>query len=244
LTRVESVDAMEELKDVVLNVYTLATDSPELGRTVTFFSRMLPSLGMGAYHTSIELDGFHYTFAAGAGIIKTSARHNNQSVPLNAAFREAIALGSCRISSSKSGGGVAAIIKILGEKFFTPTSYHLVHRNCNHFTETFATALILADDLMAPSAATNASSPRRQRLATYPDWINRLASTGALVISHDDDIVPCDVWKEACLALGVDLTPKNVVSDSATTATATANRTTKKTLTEAQKKALAKIRKK
>jgi PPPDE putative peptidase domain len=234
---------MDELKDVVLNVYTLATDSPDLGRTVTFFSRMLPSLGMGAYHTSIELDGYHYTFAAGAGIIKTSARHNNQSVPLNAAFREAIALGSCRIPSSKSGGGVAAIIKILGEKFFTATSYHLVHRNCNHFTETFATALILHDHIVA-SSASNSTSPRRQRLAAYPDWINRLASTGALVISHDDDIVPCDVWKEACVALGVDpTTPKSAVSDSASAATAT-NRTTKKTLTEAQKKALAKIGKK
>jgi hypothetical protein len=58
----------------------------------------------------------------------------------------------------------------------------LVHRNCNHFTETFATALLNYEDLME-------GKPLLGRLNVYPVYINRLATTGAAFVGHDDDIV-------------------------------------------------------
>lgn len=244
---------MEELKDVVLSVYTLSTESPELGRSANYVSRLLPSIGLGAYHTSLELDGYSYTFAAGVGIIQTLIRQ--QRLPPNVTFKEAIPLGSCR---PKNRGEVSVIVKALGE-IFTPTAYHLIHRNCNHFTETLATALILHDELVF-GPVTN----RKKRLSTYPDWVNRLATTGAMLLSqHDDDIVPCNVWQEAVRAVGADkkvgwnFEPSLSVSSNNTNGGGSATQTslaskssssstkpTKKTLTEAQKKALAKIQKK
>lgn len=286
---------MEELKDVVLNVYTLAIpDGSAAGgaeqqrsSTASFFSRLLPSVGLGAYHTSLQVDGSTYTFTAGAGIVRQNLSRTGTggvaSCPPNAVFKEAIPLGSCR---PKHRGEVAAIAKAL-EEFFGPlTAYHLVHRNCNHFTETFATALILHDELMEDyccfaEATTNTNAdndsssnsnigndgqqqqrPCRQRrhrsLATYPDWVNRLANTGAMVISHDADIVPCHVWNEAAKAIGAacDQTTrqlgwknpssnvKNRIASKKGKDSGGSAVQTKKTLTETQKKALEKIRKK
>jgi hypothetical protein len=65
---------------------------------------------------------------------------------------------------------------------FSETAYHLVHRNCNHFTETFATALLKYEDLME-------GKPLLGRLNVYPVYVNRLATTGATFVGHDDDIV-------------------------------------------------------
>lgn len=230
---------MEEVKDVVLNVYSLSTDSPELGRTGSFFSRMLPSMGMGAYHTSLAIgDGYNYTFAAGSGIVKLSTRH--QGVPPHATFQESISLGLCRLRR----GEINEIIKKL-QPFFGPTSYHLVHRNCNHFTETLATALILHDELI------EGGNNNMKRLETYPVWVNRLASTSGMVVTHDDDISPCSVLEEAAKAVGADEKVGWSLSSSSSKKKKTGKKAssksspqTKKTLTEAQKAALAKIRKK
>ena len=118
----------------------------------------------------------------------------------------------------------------------------VLHRNCNHFTETFATAIILQDTLSESGPA---------KLKTYPEWINRLANTSKMVISHDVDIVPCNVVEEARKAVGADQkvgwgfsNNNNSNAKSATTSNKwTSNgKSTKKELTEKQKAALAKIR--
>jgi len=202
---------MEELKDVVLNVYSLSpTDAgsepssslsssssqpASTGRSSTFLARLLPAVGLGAYHTELVLDGHHYTFAANAGIVKTAAVR----LPVaSASLQESIPLGACGLPR----GEINAVVKKLGELYFKPNAYHLVHRNCNHFTETLATALILYDDLIESGGGGKKNKNKPQRLTTYPDWINRLASTSSLVVSHDEDIVPCRVWEEAAQAVG------------------------------------------
>jgi len=174
---------MAEGKDVVLHVYEL---KPENGQETSssFWYRMLPSIGMGAYHTKIEMDGYHYTYVANQGIVKTLSRY--QGVPSNAKFKESIVLGTCSLR-----GEVNSIIREL-RKTFKPNGYHMVHRNCNSFTETFATAIILYDQLVEDI-----------KLETYPQWVNRLANTGKMVIPHDSDIVPCNVLEEARNAVGV-----------------------------------------
>lgn len=220
---------MEGAKDVVLHVYELQPPSSSSGGS--FFSRMLVGVGMAPHHTSLEVDGYRYTFAANAGIVKTVSR--NEGVPPGATYKEAIPLGGC----SCNRGEVNGILKKLGETFHG-RSYHLVHRNCNHFTETLATAIILNDQLV---------DPKQGRLKSYPDWINRLASTGSMVISHDDDIVPCNVIAEARKATGADekigwdLGSKQAKSSSSASKSST-KQSSKKELTEKQKAMLAKIK--
>jgi hypothetical protein len=247
---------MEELKDVVLHVYQLSEAGARRNgnAAVAFLSRrLLPSIGMGAYHTSVEVDGQFYTFAANAGIVKT--KHRDQGLPADYvnAYQESIVLGA---SCHDRRGELNEIIQTLSQTF-TPTSYHLAHRNCNHFTETLATALILRDQLSRDNYNTHApdnttpgtSTNNNKRLETFPQWINRLANTGRMVIAHDDDIVPCDVWKEAICAVGADQKVGWDIASSSTTTTLQNKRPSKssqgkKTLTPAQAVALAKLRKK
>ena len=219
---------MEELKDVTLHVYQLAASEGSNGGS--FLSRMLPAVGLGAYHTSVEVAGYRYTFAANAGIIKT--RSQNEGVPPGANFKTSVNLGAC---GCQNRGEINAIIKKLGD-LFHGRSYHLVHRNCNHFTETFATALILYDELV---------DSRQARLKTYPEWVNRLANTSKVVVGHDDDISPCNVVEEARKAVGADDKVGWKLSSNAkanSKASSKSSGQTKRTLTEKQKAALAKIR--
>ena len=233
---------MEVDKDVVLHVYKLLNDDATASRgggggggMGGFLSRLLPSMGMGAYHTSLEVDGYRYTFAANAGIIKTSSR--NEGVPTGANFQESIPLGA---NSLKNRGELTQVVKILGDEYFTSTAYHLVHRNCNHFTETLATAIILNRTLAEPNNCPSS-------LSTYPTWINRLANTSQNLIGHDEDIVSCNVLKEAKKAVGADEKVTWGLSSSKKESSSSSRKVTasgKKELSEKQKAALAKIRKK
>ena len=279
---------MEEVKDIILNVYTLSVPSnttepsssptapppnaagtnsatttttgnnrvtttssgSTTGNSWTSFlvGKILPSVGMGAYHTSLRIgtsdsDPYTttYTFVANQGIVQEKKRsrnnnNNNSTLPSHATFKEEIILGSCTCQR----GEINEILQMLTQLYFTNTSYHLVHRNCNHFTETFATALIYYQDFMdqknAMSNAITASSsnssrgirlrpkpPQQQRLSTYPDWINRLANTGANVISHDSDIIPCHPYHEAYHAV-----TKMTLDNSSTTTSPNASDNTDK----------------
>lgn len=218
----------EEIKDVVLHVYRIA---PSDEGANSFVSRFLPAIGFGAYHTSLEVDGYRYSFAANAGITKTLSR--NEGVPPGAAFEESIFLGGFQFNRGEING----ILKKL-EKFFGPTSYHLVHRNCNHFTETFATTLIIPDRLLE-------NKKQKERLKSYPDHINRLANTCKFGISHDDDIVPCQIWEEARSALAADEKVSWNFTAEGTKKEASKSKkkgNEKKELSEKQKAILSKIR--
>jgi hypothetical protein len=258
---------MEEVKDIILTVYTLsvppttepnspaATAAAAAADTASrrssnahwssfLVSKILPSVGMGAYHTSIRIGSDDqspytttYTFAANRGIVpekRPRSRNTNDLLPSHATFKEEIILGSCTCQR----GEVNEVVQQLSQHYFTDTSYHLVHRNCNHFTETFATALIYYQEFMNlrnNDSNNNSSSNNRnhiasqrgirspRRLSTYPDWINRLANTGANVISHDIDIVPCHPYNEAYHAV------TKTTIDGSTTIAAVDNPPTSKT---------------
>ena len=222
---------MEEAKDVVLHVYKLT--APEGGAASFFTKTLLPSLGMGTYHTSLEVDGYRYTYAANRGIIKTASHRDG--LPGNATFQESIALGGSGFRNNHRGA-MNELMKKLGETF-QPNTYHLVHRNCNHFSETLATAIILYEKL---------ADKKVPRLAAYPEWVNRLANTGKMVVSHDADIISCNVLQEARRAVGADDKVSwnfdGGGSNSKSTKTSSSSSRTKKELTPAQKAALAKIR--
>lgn len=154
-------------------------------------------------------------------------------MPPNAIFQESIKLGRSPYERTE----VNSIVKILGDEFFAPEAYHLVHRNCNHFTETFATALVLGNQLAETDV---------KRFETYPPWINRLANTGQMVVAKDvtRDTRTCMPVEEARKAVGADKKVGWSLSKTADDTNAKNNTSsgTKKELTEAQKSALAKIR--
>lgn len=224
----------EPIKDVTLHVWELQTAPDEQqqqqstgARALSFFSKLLPSMGMGAYHTSLEVMGDRYTFAANAGIVKSRSR--NEAVPGGALFKESILLGACSV---RNRGELQEIVKKLDE-FFSKTAYHLVHRNCNHFTETFATAIIMKDTLAEPGT---------HKLKYYPEWVNRLANRSGMVVSHDEDIVPCNVLEEARKSVGADVKVGWEFGSKNKSTNSKRSSSQKKELTEKQKAALAKIK--
>jgi PPPDE putative peptidase domain len=237
---------MNDFKDVIIHVYQLTDVAPaptqQTSRSVrtasegggSWFTRtFLPAIGLGAYHTSLQIHGYRYTFTGNYGIVKCFSHVELTGLPPNAIFQESIFLGR----TTYERGEVNEIVKKFSDKYFKPTSYHLVHRNCNHFTETFATALLLGDRLAEPDIG---------RLEAYPTWINRLANTGQIVVSKEGDILTCMPVQEAGFAVGVDkkvgggLTTNS--NNSASTIQNQSPAQEKKKLTEAQKAALAKIR--
>lgn len=263
---------MEPIQEVRLHVYAL---TPEENLTsgggggggsnrnhgnafLRMFSRtVLPMVGMGAYHTSLEIDGYVYVYAANVGITKTkltsTTTPETMVPPQMATYQESIFLGSSRRTRAE----IHDIFRNLQSNTFGAQSYHLVHRNCNHFTETFATALLLYDELILDyqQQQQSPSFVSSLRLKTYPTWINRLAYSSSSMIAHDIDIVPCQVITEAQLA--IDARNKVTWAFPTTTTTATSSsfpkqpkkkknassNATKKQLTQAQRAALAKIRK-
>mmetsp|Transcript_27257 Transcript_27257/g.31109 ORF Transcript_27257/g.31109 Transcript_27257/m.31109 type:complete len:202 (+) Transcript_27257:32-637(+) len=187
---------------VTLHVYEFQPDSsqhpPEAitttDRALLMFSQILPAIGMGAYHTSLEVMNLRYTFAGGAGVMVGRATEPDSGIPGGARYSSSIKLGVLARTTDLS-----EIVKRLSLLFFTPASYHLVHRNCNHFTETLATALILTHMELLPPNENNIT-----RLTTFPKWLNRLANTGAMVISAPEEgtTSPCDTFQEARIAAG------------------------------------------
>lgn len=99
---------------VYLNVYDLAP-----------INEYTHSLGVGFYHSGVEISGKEYTFAASAGIFD----HTPKAAP-PAKFREQIEIGTIE-------GGLAEVqdaIQDLNYKF-GPNDYNILENNCNHFSK-------------------------------------------------------------------------------------------------------------
>lgn len=199
---------------------------------VSFFSRILPSAGFGAYHTSLDVGRWTYAYAVG-GITKTPLAHKHRGLPPQAHFVESLPLGAVAATSTDSSADVARKVERCLDNLrahFSPDGYHLACRNCNHFTETLATALV------SPAA----DLARGRALQSYPNYVNRLARTGSSVLDPgaggaEGMATACDVMKEARAAIGLDDSALSTKAD-------TKKRKEKKELTEAQKQMLAKIK--
>mmetsp|Transcript_7697 Transcript_7697/g.8489 ORF Transcript_7697/g.8489 Transcript_7697/m.8489 type:complete len:231 (+) Transcript_7697:90-782(+) len=226
---------VKDVKDVILHVYKLAPENN------AFISQFLPAIGFGAYHSCVEIDGYRYTFAANAGIQKTPSfdtSTNGGLLPGGAQFEESIRLGVIQFNQSE----IDSIVRKLEDQYFGTTSYHLVYRNCNHFSETFATTLIMPDKLLEENECWGGEN----YLKTFPSHVNRLAnmSRGILQVTVEkdqNDITPCVVKEEARFVI----CDRDNVGWNAMTKqnnfTVVKNRQ-KKELTEKQKVILRKIR--
>ena len=235
--------------NVILNIYDLVPDqSSNHTQQLSGFSRifvgLLEPLGFGMYHTSIDVRGFRYQFGSVAGISRTNSplgggdsAESRRFVPENGQYRESIILGQTWCDQKQ----INSIIQKLREDKFICTNYHLAHRNCNHFSETFATALILGNELIEGGDDAN----NNLRLEKFPAWVNRLAKTSSSGMRRDSEL-SADIIKEAQKAVGCDqkvgwgMTSSTSVKKSLSSS----DRSRKKELTAKQKEVLAKLKKK
>ena len=128
---------------VKLNVYDL--DSPG--------NEFLSALGLGLYHTGVEVDGREYSYGAGYGIGDARPRSAAQN-PGVARFRGSYVMGQAE--SLRALG--RAVDELRGR--FPASAYDLVQRNCNHFTDALVFALCGRHT---------------------PGWVNRAATVGSCV---------------------------------------------------------------
>ncbi len=243
--------------NVILNIYDLAPDqssstassTDETQQQLSGFSRMfvglLEPLGFGMYHTSIDVRGFRYQFGSVAGISRTNSplgggdsAESRRFVPENGQYRESIILGQTWCDQKE----INSIIQKLREDKFICTNYHLAHRNCNHFSETFATALILGNELIEGG---DDDANNNLHLEKFPPWVNRLAKTTSSGMRKDSEL-SADIIKEAQKAVGCDQKVGWGMASSTSTkkSLSSSDRAKKKELTAKQKEVLAKLKKK
>ncbi|CBJ48730.1 conserved unknown protein [Ectocarpus siliculosus] len=107
--------------EVTLNVYDLSPVN-EFGHPI----------GLGVFHSGLEVDGREYTFAGGGGIFD----HEPRKAP-GARFREAVNMGSFTGGSSS----LSRAIDSLREEF-GPDRYNVLTRNCNSFSSALCEELV------------------------------------------------------------------------------------------------------
>jgi len=235
------------MDNVTLHIYDLLPESQQSQTTTqeqsttttsSFFSRLLSPLGFGAYHTSIDARGFRYQFGAVTGIVRTSGSiEADRNIPPNAAYKESTILGQTWLELKD----INAVITRMRDANWKGSNYHLANRNCNHFSETFATAIILGDNLLEDNP--NKSS---QTLNTFPPWVNRLARTGTSFLGAQSDAciyIVAEARDAAGLKGKVGWNLSSSSSSKNKSASTDKNRSQKKELTAKQKAMLEKLKK-
>ncbi|ETN79159.1 hypothetical protein NECAME_09965 [Necator americanus] len=111
------------------------------------------NIGFGIFHSGIEVYGVEYAYGghpyAFSGVFENSPQ-DAEELGENFKFKQSIIIGETAITAA----GVRELIKSLGQEY-RGDRYHLISRNCNHFSAVLAKALTGND---------------------IPTWINRLAN--------------------------------------------------------------------
>ncbi|KAF7094108.1 hypothetical protein CFC21_096452 [Triticum aestivum] len=111
-------------------------------------------LGLGVYHSGVQVHGVEYAYGAhegaGSGIFEVPPRR----CP-GYAFREAVLVGTTALTRAE----VRALMADLAADF-PGDAYNLVSRNCNHFCDAACRRLVAR--------------------ARIPRWVNRLAKIGVV----------------------------------------------------------------
>ena len=123
-----------------LNVYDLSPINDYIGW-----------MGIGLYHSGLEVDGREWTFGSGAGSGTGVFECRPREVP---GFRTAVELGNLDMSSMQIEKAVWDLARQ-----YPGTAYNLLSCNCNHFATELAAQL-------------GTDQP-------VPSWVNRLAAIGA-----------------------------------------------------------------
>lgn len=111
------------------------------------------NIGVGIFHSGIEVYGVEYAYGGHpynfSGVFENSPQ-DSEELGDNFKFKESILIGETDFTASD----VRDLIKTLGHDF-KGDKYHLINRNCNHFSAVLAKTLSGKD---------------------IPNWINRLAN--------------------------------------------------------------------
>jgi len=135
------VDDSGSREPVILNVYDMFWTNDYTG-----------NMGLGVYHSGLEVYGREYAYGGHpfpfSGIFDIAPRAAGE-LGEQFRFKQAIHLGNTDFRSCD----VEKILEEMG-KDFRGDRYHLMSRNCNHFSGSFASFLVGKD---------------------IPSWVNRLA---------------------------------------------------------------------
>lgn len=111
------------------------------------------NIGFGIFHSGIEVYGVEYAYGghpyAFSGVFENSPQ-DAEELGDNFKFRQCIVIGETAFTAA----AVRELIKTLGQEY-RGDRYHLISRNCNHFSAVLAKVLTGND---------------------IPPWINRLAN--------------------------------------------------------------------
>lgn len=111
------------------------------------------NIGFGIFHSGIEVYGVEYAYGGHpysfSGVFENSPQ-DAEELGENFKFRECIVIGETAFTST----AVRDLVKSLGSEY-RGDRYHLISRNCNHFSAVLAKALTGND---------------------IPTWVNRLAN--------------------------------------------------------------------
>ena len=106
--------------EVRLNVYDLHAAN-----------EFVAAIGLGLYHSGVEIDGREYVFGQGSGVADVAPR----SAP-NALFRTSVPMG--RVDDRAAVA--RAVDDLLGE--FREAAYDVITKNCNHFADALVYRLV------------------------------------------------------------------------------------------------------
>eukprot|EP01130_Rhizamoeba_saxonica_P015203 TRINITY_DN677_c0_g1_i2.p1 TRINITY_DN677_c0_g1~~TRINITY_DN677_c0_g1_i2.p1 ORF type:complete len:205 (-),score=33.30 TRINITY_DN677_c0_g1_i2:318-932(-) len=129
---------------VRLNLYDLVENN---------WNDTLYNIGLGIHHSGIEIDGREITFGRHEG--DTSGIFATPPGATGLVRRESRVLGTVVISPNR----LRTILDQMGNNW-TGTSYHPIHRNCNHFCNALCSQLLNEE---------------------LPSYINRLAYMGSFI---------------------------------------------------------------
>nr|ACO11290.1 UPF0326 protein FAM152A [Caligus rogercresseyi] len=137
----EEEDESAVREPVILNVYDMF-----------WTNEYTTNMGLGVYHSGLEIYGREYAYGGHpfpfSGIFDIQPREARE-LGEQFRFKESIQVGNTDFRSSD----VTKILEEMGREF-RGDRYHLMNRNCNHFSETLCKILTGTDT---------------------PPWVNRLA---------------------------------------------------------------------
>ena len=110
---------------VVINIYDL---SP--------YNNYLIKIGLGMYHTGVEVNGREYTFGGHPGLVSTGVFDHEPWEMEQELYR-----GSLEIGTIDSLAQLHDVLKDIKDDFMA-NEYNVIKKNCNHFSDEFCKRLV------------------------------------------------------------------------------------------------------